>query len=662
MFGSRRAAESQSVRLNTGSAAPVAIEARSATAQLNLLRFQLTAIYGHMASASFISTVAALALVIFLTPTFGAAYTQTWFVMKAAVALGRFGLAHAYRANRLREHTRLANWLMLVSLALDGAIWGFAGVWGSRASGVVVALLVACLSCVAMLATFGLQVRRQATAAYVVPMLVPLAIALATRWDAVGAFTAVGTLLVLVQTLVTGFASEKRLSQEFLAREETAQALLERSAALSQASETSKELERALEQVRRQSAVKALFLGTMSHELRTPLHGILGVAELLQRNAVDPDVKHKLELILNSGGHLLGLIGALLDVSRIDSGHLELHSAPFDLSAELRDLADVYDVRCQAKGIAFEATVNLPSPCWVNGDPARLRQILHNLLGNAVKFTQRGLVRLTTSESAGVFTFEIADTGAGIPQADMTKIFEAFRQVDETAARPADGTGLGLTIAREIAQAMAGDIAVSSVLGVGSKFIFTARLVHLSASEIPAASSEAPRRVRTMHTIHSGVRVLLAEDNDVNAMIAEAHLEQSGVRPARAVNGQEALEQATVYPRPDLILMDCRMPIMDGASATRQIRRWEQAQGSTAVPIIALTASSTAEERHACKEAGMNGFLQKPFSSEQLQAEIANVLAGSIGPRMTKDHPLYQLSVALGDLESDCLFGSNTIH
>ena len=151
MFASSRAAENKSVRLSTGSAVPVTADARNANAQLNLLRFQLAAIYGHMASASFISTVAALALVIFLTPTFGAAYTQAWFIMKAAVALGRFGLAQAYKGDRFREQPRLANSLMLVSLALDGAIWGFAGVWGSNASGVVVALLVACLSCVAML-------------------------------------------------------------------------------------------------------------------------------------------------------------------------------------------------------------------------------------------------------------------------------------------------------------------------------------------------------------------------------------------------------------------------------------------------------------------------------------------------------------------------------
>lgn len=660
MSGPSKVAGSSSATLRI-EPAPAA-DSRSAAAKLNLLRFQLKAIYGHMASASLISTVAALALVVFLTPTFGAVYTRAWFIMKAAVALGRFGLAQAYKANRFRERTRLANGLMLVSLALDGAIWGFAGVWGSTASGVVVALLVACLSCVAMLATFGLQVRRQATAAYVVPMLVPLSIALAIRWDAVGAFTAVGTILVLVQTLVTGYASERRLSHEFLAREETAQALRERSAALAQASQTSEELERALEQVRRQSAVKALFLGTMSHELRTPLHGILGVAEVLQREAKDAAVKHKLDLILGSGSHLLGLIGALLDVSRLDSGHLELHSAPFDLVSELQNLADVYDVRCQAKGIGFEAVIDLSQPSWVLGDAARTRQILHNLLGNAVKFTQRGVVRLTAIELQGVFSFEIADTGAGIAAADIATIFEAFRQVDETAARPADGTGLGLTIAREIAQAMGGSIAVSSTLGVGSRFVFSTPLTRVAPQAVASAAPMPADQLRAPSPVRAGVRVLLAEDNDVNALIAEAHLEQSGVKPIRATNGQEAVQEATAYPRPDLILMDCRMPIMDGASATRQIRRWEKTQSAMAIPIIALTASSTAEEKQACKEAGMDGFLQKPFTNEQLQAEIDRVLATSIGPRMSTDHPLYQFSVALGDLEADCIFGSNTIH
>jgi two-component system, sensor histidine kinase len=638
------------------------VAARDAVAESSLLRFQLNAIYGHMASASVISTVAALSLAMFLTPTFGSTATRTWFVMKGAVALGRFVLAQAYRANRFKEQPQTANLLMMVSLALDGLIWGFAGVWGSGASGVVVALLVACLSCVAMLATFGLQVRRAATAAYVVPMLVPLAIALAVRWDAVGAFTAVGTILVLVQTLVTGYASEKRLSGEFLARDETARALGERSAALEQASKVSKDLEKALEQVRRQSAVKALFLGTMSHELRTPLHGILGVAELLQRDARDVAVRHKLDLIIGSGGHLLGIIGALLDISRIDSGHLELHSAPFDLAAELHDLNDIYTVRGQAKGIGFEAELDLELPCWVNGDAARVRQILHNLLGNALKFTQRGLVRLSVKRDGDVVRFEVADTGAGIAAADMARIFEAFRQVDETAARPADGTGLGLTIAREIAQAMGGNIEVSSELGKGSQFVFTARLDAIAPENVPSHRT-ADRDERSRGPlVPAGVRVLLAEDNDVNALIAEAHLAQSNVRPLRAVNGQEAFEEATNNPRPDLVLMDCRMPVMDGASAAREIRRWEKTHGVSAVPIIALTASATAEERLECEEAGMDGFLQKPFSSDQLQTEIQRVLAASIGPRMAEDHPLYQLSLALGELEADALFGSNTVH
>ena len=466
-----------------------------------LLELQVSSIYGHVAKAAFISTLIALALAVYLASEFGAAEAQAWFAMKAAVSAARFALSQAYRSERFRSQTHLAGHLLVGSLVLDGLIWGFAGVWAANARSEVVCLVITCLSSVAMLATFGLQVWQRATAAYVVPMLAPVGIAMAMRGDALGAFFACGMMLVVAQTLVTGYASEKRLRREFLAHEQTADALRERSyaleaasrskveleVALEQASKTSSDLEIALGQVKRQSAVKALFLGTMSHELRTPLHGILGLTELVRKQVSEPVAKHRLELIESSGTHLLELIGALLDVSRIDSGKLELHAAPFDLALELRDLSELYELRCQAKGVGFKASFGVAGTCWVRGDAARIRQVLHNLLGNAVKFIERGLIRFKVSEEAGVFVFEVADTGPGIADRDLPHIFEAFRQVDETASRPADGTGLGLTIARELAQAMGGDISVSSVVGVGSRFTFTARLDWAAAATSPVA-------------------------------------------------------------------------------------------------------------------------------------------------------------------------------
>lgn len=656
---------------------PVAAVPRTPSVELDetlaarLLQNQVSSIFGHVAKAAFISSLFALALVIYLTPVFGAAQTHAWFAAKAGVALARFGLSQAYRVPSLRSNTKLSSALLVVSLAFDGAIWGFAGVWGVDAPSEVVCLLVACLCSVAMLATFGLQVWQRATAAYVIPMLVPVAAALAWRGDALGAFGACGTVLVLTQALVTGFASEKRLRREFLAHEQTAQALQERSDALNSASKSKAELESALElasrtssdltvaldQVKRQSAVKALFLGTMSHELRTPLHGILGLTELVRKQVSEPIARHRLELIESSGTHLLELIGALLDVSRIDAGKLELHPAPFDLASEVRNLAELYEIRCQGKGVGFKAALAISDPCWVLGDAGRVRQVLHNLLGNAVKFTERGLVRFKVKERAGLIVFEVADTGPGIAEKDMPHIFEAFRQVDETAARPADGTGLGLTIARELAQAMGGNIEVSSVIDVGSRFAFSARLEHAPSSAITV---EGKTEVKVVPRLRTGHRVLLVEDNEVNALIANAHLDQLGAQTYRAHDGSEAVTAAFTDPRPDLVLMDCRMPVMDGPTATREIRAIERSAGMKSVPIVALTATPSDEDRRECFAAGMNGFLTKPFTLDQLLGAIGGIVNSAAEDQM-KAHPLYEFAKSLDDMEPD-LFGGLTVH
>lgn len=626
-------------------------------------RGQLDSIYAHMASASVISTLFALALVIYLTPEFGTGPAHTWFALKAGVASLRFVMTQAYRANWLRSRQALANRLMLGSLAVDGAIWGLACVWGANERSDVVSLLVACLVSVAMLATLGLQVRLQAAAAFVVPMLVPVVVALAWRGDTLGLLQSGGCTLVLIQVLLTGYASEKRLMHERSLHERTELALEERSqalqvasaaktelqAALDQASKTAAELELALDQVRRQSAVKSLFLGTINHELRTPLHGILGLAELAQREVTHPVTAHRLELIRNSGAHLLELIGALLDISRIESGHLELHQVPFDLAGEMRNLVDLYEVRCHGKGIAFAHVLDMGPSCWVSGDAARVRQVLHNLLGNAVKFTDRGQVSLKVTRSDDVCTFEVTDTGRGISASALPKIFEAFHQVGGAASSPNDGTGLGLTIARELAQAMGGTIEASSVKDEGSRFVFTARMPGVDPSGVPVPSADCEVSKPQLPT---GYRVLLVEDNPVNCLIAQAHLEEIGATVTVVGDGSEAVHAALASPRPHLVLMDCRMPLMDGPTATRQIRGHERSQGLDEVPIIAVTAMPSEDDRRECSEAGMNGFLSKPFTQEALWRAIGGVIRLEMKPA---DRALLEFAESLGDLEPDFL-------
>ena len=620
-----------------------------------LARTQVSTLLAHTSTASLISMVAALILAVYLAPAVGSLAAQAWFGLKFAAALPRFMLAQAYRCELWRPSVATANAFVLVSLAIDGAVWGLAGVWCAHwQSESTAGLLLGCLSSVAMLATFGLQIQLRATVAFVFPVMLPMGIALACRGDALGITGAGGALLVLVQTVVTGYASEKRVTSEFLAREQVTRALAERSKALGLVSQSSHELEQALNQVRRQSAVKAVFLGTMSHELRTPLHGILGLTELVQRQLSDPKLLHRLDLVRSSGNHLLELIGALQDVTRIDSGRLELHPVPFDLAAELRTIADLYELRAAAKGIEFKAAIALGERCWIQGDAARIRQILHNLLGNAIKFTRRGLVELTVKDDGHAFVFDVTDTGPGIAADDLPHVFEAFRQLGDTAARPSEGTGLGLTIARELAQAMGGDIVAHSAPGVGSCFRFSApfeRAPEQAAARAPARSLPQPR---------AGLRVLLVEDNEVNALIAQAHLDRLGIQTTWVRDGRQGLEAATARERPDLILMDCRMPVMDGQAATREIRAVERRMGLARVPIIALTATPSDEDRSECFAAGMDGFLTKPFTDVELLQAIRGQIDGDHDERM-KSHPLYEFALSLEDSEPD-LFGAVTIH
>jgi CheY-like chemotaxis protein len=378
------------------------------------------------------------------------------------------------------------------------------------------------------------------------------------------------------------------------------------------------EKDEALKLALRQSAVKTQFISNVSHELRTPLHGILGVTRLLHLEAGDRAVTRRLELIESSGTHLLGLINDLLDISRIEAGQFAMRSERFELGALVRNLADLYTVRAVDKGLDFTLNLQLDQPCWVTGDPARVRQVLHNLLGNAVKFTQQGAITLTLMRDAetGRLSAEVQDTGSGIEASELVHVFEAFRQVGGAASRPFEGTGLGLTIARDIAQAMGGDISMRSKVGVGTCALFTAML----PAAAPVETTAKPATLDDRPAAGTGAcRVLIAEDDDVNAVIATAYLEHMGVNAERVKDGRLAVRHALRdTDRPDLVLMDCRMPTMDGIMATREIRNQERSLGLPRVPVIALTATTSDINRQLCLNAGMDDFMSKPYTKEEL--------------------------------------------
>lgn len=595
---------------------------------------QLDRILAHSAVAAVLATAFAWLIAVFLEPVFGALLVHAWFAAKVLSAAPRFALALAYRNLRARATIQRRASLLYWTLALDGIIWGLAGLASARAPADAASMLVACLAVVATVATLGLQVRLLATAIFVTPLLALSVVGLLLRFDGLGAFASAGLALLIVQLWVSGYSTEKRLTREFLSREQLSKSLQIQS-------ETARRLEETSDQLRRQSAVKSMFLGTMSHELRTPLHGILGVTSMMRRDHGDADSAYRLGIIQAQGEHLLGLISALLDVSRIETGRLELHPTTFDLAEEVRQLANLYTERTSATAIAFVLDARIPQHCWVSGDPARVRQVLHNLLGNAVKFTKRGWIKFGISRGeAGETVFTVADTGLGIPAAEQSAVFQAFRQAGEAAQREA-GTGLGLTIARELGRAMGGDVTLESVVGVGSKFEFRASLPAADAPFVEESNATAAERP---HRNFAGYRVLMAEDNDVNAFIAEALLRNNGVEVVRVTSGLEAVKAAMDKQRPHLVLMDLQMPKLDGLGATVEIRQQEKAARVSQVPIVAMTANSSREDMATCAAAGMNGFLSKPFSD----ADLARILADHLGPGIP----------SLGDENDDLSSGS----
>ena len=541
-----------------------------------------------------------------------------WLVVKLAVAAARIALAQTYGRHAARSPggPQAQRWqrAMLALLAVDGLVWGVAGFALMDQPVPVAALAVAALDGVACVATFGLQVRLAATAAYAVPILLPMALGLALRADEIALFTAGAQLILLVLLLATARATSQQLASGLLLRLQAERLVAEKDAALQLAQERSAERNR--------------FMAKVSHELRTPLHGMLGLARLLHLEARDPTVNHRLELIEGSGTHLLALINDLLEVSRIETGHFTLHDEAFDLAAQLDQMADLFTLRAADKGLQFSFHLRLPRPCWVHGDAARLRQVLNNLLGNAVKFTRRGGITLEAGPGAQPdrVRLEVRDSGVGVSADELARIFQPFHQAasNGSTGHAADGVGLGLTIAREIALAMGGDLHLRSTPGQGSSFCFEAVLPPAATRPVAPASAAAGQHLPRL--------VLVAEDDEINALIVDAFLTGLGVRCERVSDGKQAVSRALrETDRPDLVLMDCRMPVMDGLSATAEIRHQERTLNLRRLPIVALTATTTETDVQACLDVGMDAVVGKPFTPERLAEALRSATADARG-------------------------------
>ncbi|MDE2454664.1 MAG: response regulator [Burkholderiales bacterium] len=373
------------------------------------------------------------------------------------------------------------------------------------------------------------------------------------------------------------------------------------------------ELREARERAETASRAKSAFLANMSHEMRTPLNAILGFARLLERSALDRQQAGRVRKIDESATHLLGLVSDVLDLSQVESGELVLAQRDFELGAVMAEVRDAVAPAAAAKALALGVEPGA-LPLWLRGDPARLRQALLNFASNAVKFTPSGSVRIhcgrrEAADGRVALHFEVCDTGIGIAPENQPRLFEMFEPGDASTTRRFDGSGLGLAITRRLAELMGGRVGVQSELGQGSCFWLDVALARGNAPVEPEADAENLVRVR-----HAGMRVLVVEDNPVNREVAAELLAAAGLEVALAENGQIALD-ALAHERPDLVLMDLQMPVMDGLQASAEIRRRPGLEG---LPVLAMTANVTAEMRRACTEVGMKDFIGKPVVAQRL--------------------------------------------
>ncbi len=384
--------------------------------------------------------------------------------------------------------------------------------------------------------------------------------------------------------------------------------------------------QRAAQEAEAASRAKSEFLANMSHELRTPLNGVLGVAGALSRTGLDADQQEMIGLIETSARSLERLLSDVLDLAKIESQAFSLQPEPVDVAGLVRGIGTLFQWRARDRSLRFDcvAAAELAAPRMV--DETRLRQILTNLLSNAIKFTEHGRVSLSARLEGEEVVFEVQDTGIGFDDAAKARLFERFEQADGSITRRYGGTGLGLAISRSLAQRMGGGLDARSTPGAGSTFTLRLPLALSQEASVTPAALPAPPAPRA-----APARVLLAEDHPVNRRVVELILAGAGVELTSVVDGAQALE-ALAQQSFDLVLMDVQMPVLDGLSATRELRSRESASGARRTPVLALTANAGAEQVAASRAAGADEHLSKPVTAERLLDAVRRLVAPCASP------------------------------
>lgn len=583
-------------------------EARASTAlpaanlQALIASEQVAQLYSVTASRMLVSLAYLAVVVLALWSTAPRLPLVIWALALTAVSVWRVGETGRFRreadpVGRARYwRQRYLFWMTLYALGWAWMIVGF----GKPDGGLVLTLMLGGALGIASVAVYTTFSVAAASLCFLVALLGPVVVWFALHGGTGGWAIAAGAGLYGCVLALEAVRGERRITEMIRLRLANAAIAQERSRALLQAEQASR--------------TKSRFLAAVSHEMRTPLNGIMGLAESLRDRAQDATARHEAGVLLASAQHLHGVIGDLLDLSRLEFGRLRVQLAAADPARLLHEVAALHAPVAAEKGLTLRVVAPATLPARLI-DALRVQQVLHNLLSNAVKFTAEGEVEVALAVAGDELLYTVRDTGPGVPAARADAIFEPY----EPASLPlADqGTGLGLTIARRLARAMGGDVSCRAAAVRGTVFSFA-----VDAALAPEADQAAPADDSAVPTLQG--RVLVVDDNAVNALVAQTMLSRLGLPSDTARDGAEALARMAGQ-RYDAVLMDCRMPVLDGLEATR---RWRAAEQGPRLPIIGVTANVSAEDRRACHEAGMDGFLAKPFLVEELR----RVLLAHLGP------------------------------
>lgn len=549
-----------------------------------------------------------------LLPLVSHAVLAAWLLVKLALSVGRLVDGSLFlRDPRRMLHTARWKSRFFTTNVLDAFTWGlttvlFMPTTDAFGNGMMIAGLVG-VACASLLT---LSAHRVAAGAALALMLAPLIVRLALSSGTILHFTAATLLVYGVVMFLESQHSHRRFTEAMRLRFENAAIAEER--------------HRALVYAEHSNAAKTRFLASVSHELRTPLNGIIGMTQLVAVEPLSALQRQRLDVLRHSAEHLVAVIGDLLDLSRIEFDRIELDPQPTLIVQTVRDVTDLLQPVAEERRLHFEVIFDPGLPVAASMDASRVKQVLHNLIGNAIKFTATGAVSLAVSMKDGLLYFRVDDSGEGIPPEAIERIFDAFEQAPSSTAPARSGAGLGLTISRRLARAMNGDVTCHSTPGVGTTFEFTIAFKPTLRTPTPrpsVAAEFATASGQPAAPARRSGRVLVVEDNEVNALVVHGMLEQMGVDAELATDGQKALAsmRETAF---DLVLMDCQMPVLDGWEATRLWRTHEQrVRRHVRTAIVALTASAAAGERERCLAAGMDEYLTKPFTREAL-AEIVD--------------------------------------